>query len=399
MFDLHRSSRFFETMAASHPTIVQDIEIVHENRISLDENYHQPKHFILSLNNLLRSLLFFVEASNKNSPQWLKDAVSTFLAARGDDYQKLRYVRNVSAHQKLIVPEESLVTGLYRVRSEREYKLKLGFGDHGKPGKYAWDLAQKDTVEIFHGMLVFSSMTFIDLEHSALGECLGITRRWFFKVHFKIDSQKFNEVVDVYSLTSDFSAALLDHVCIAYATHIDVQFTDSFQVKVEEHNFVNTILEIDLFPSLFSQWWEDEIVPLNFGIRRRRNDGRRYEAQDHFLKWVYENLTADASAYRDALERLEAMDPQVILQGENFDQFCSLILVNHWHHKRAFGVGLQQSNVSASDVMQLQRAGGIFLEEARKEKICTMSSSKDMLNQKIRNIISKLDLDGGKPEP
>lgn len=139
MFELQRSSQFFEQMASAHPTIVQNIEIVHENKTALDVSYHQPKHFILGLNNLLRSLLFFIELSNKNAPDWLKKAVGSFIATNDDDYQKFRYLTNVSAHQKLVFPEESLVSGLYRIRSSRNYTLKLGFGDHNKPGKYAWE--------------------------------------------------------------------------------------------------------------------------------------------------------------------------------------------------------------------------------------------------------------------
>lgn len=220
MFELQRSSLFFEQLAAAHPTIIQNIEIVHENKIALDASHHQPKHFILGLNNLLRSLLFFVELSNKNSPDWMKAAVNSFLQARTDEYQILRYLRNVSAHQKLVFPDESLVSGLYRIKSTRNYTLKLGFGDYNKLGKYAWDLALKDTSEIFHDMLAFASITFIDLEHSSIGECLGITRRWFFKVNFKTDQKRYNEVVDVYQLVSAFSARLLDHVCKAYATNL-----------------------------------------------------------------------------------------------------------------------------------------------------------------------------------
>src|SRR5262245_20098607 len=98
MFELERSSLFFEQMASAHPTIVQNIEIVHENKTALNVSYHQPKHFILGLNNLLRSLLFFVEHSIKNSPGWLKNAVESFLSSNQDSYQKLRYLRNVSAH-------------------------------------------------------------------------------------------------------------------------------------------------------------------------------------------------------------------------------------------------------------------------------------------------------------
>jgi hypothetical protein len=46
MFDLARSSLFFERMDAEHPTVVQNIDIVNENKRLMDTTYHQPKHFI-----------------------------------------------------------------------------------------------------------------------------------------------------------------------------------------------------------------------------------------------------------------------------------------------------------------------------------------------------------------
>lgn len=391
MFELQRSSLFFEQLASAHPTIIQNIEIVHENKIALDVSYHQPKHFILGLNNLLRSLLFFVELSNKNSPDWLKQAVTSFLKKRPDDYQKLRYLRNVSAHQKLVFPEESLVSGLYRIRSSKSYTLKLGFGDHNKPGKYAWDLALKDTSEIFHDMLAFASVTFMDLEHSSIGECLGITRRWFFKIKFKTDEKRYDEVVDVYELASSFSASLLDHVCKAYAAHLGVQFDYTFQLQLEDHNFINTLLEIDLFPGLFSDWWEEEYQPLNFGVRFELSEGQRHESNDQFHRWVYENLTPDIAAYKELLERFAALEPTAVFEKDNFGDFLSFVLTNHWHYKKAFGSGLREHSVSSFDVMQLQRAGNIFVEEFRKEKACTIVSTKQSLNDHIHKMLGKIN--------
>lgn len=390
MFELQRSSVFFEQLATAHPTIIENIEIVHENKISLDAGYHRPKHFILALNNLLRSLLFFIEFSNKNSPDWLKDAVALFLDARPDEYQKLRHLRNVSAHQELVFPQESLVSGLYRIRSTRNYKLKLGFGDHGKPGKYAWDLAFKDTSDIFHDMLAFASVTFMDLEHSAISECLGITRRWFFKIKFNTDKKRYNEVVDVYELASSFSTSLLDHVCKAYAAHLGVEFDHTFGLQLEEHNFINTLLEIDLFPGLFSDWWQEQFEPLNYGVRSEISEGRKHESNDQFHKWVYENLTPDIATYKASLERFAALEPEAIFEKEHCADFLSFVLINHWHYKKAFGGGLRESGVSSHDVMRLQRAGNIFVEEFRKGKLCTIASTKQDLNDQIRKMLEKI---------
>jgi hypothetical protein len=301
MLDLARSSLFFERMDAEPPTVVQNSDIVNEN------TYHQPKRFILSLNNLLRSLLFFFESSIKNPPDWLKAAATEFRDTHRKDYEILKYLRNVSAHQKLIFPAESLVGGLFRIYSDTDYKLKLGMGDHGKPGSYAPDMALKNTVDIFDDLLTYSSIVFMDLEHSAFAECLGIARCWFYKVDFKFNGKNVHEIIDVYGVTSSFSESLLDHVCSSFAQKEGLPFDKKFTVVRAEHNNVNTLLELDLYPSLFATWWEEKIEPLNFGVRVDRVRGRAHQAADEYYSWVYDHLVKDPVEYDSMLSSLPAL--------------------------------------------------------------------------------------------
>jgi len=283
MFELEKSSLFYEQMASEHPALVQNIEIVNENRTQLDVTYHEPKKFILEINNLLRSILFLVEYSVKNSPDWLSSSIKSFREDSRHDYEILKYLRNVSAHQKLILPDESLVSGLYRIKSQGNYLLKLGFGDHNNPGSYSRDFTLNNTENIFHDLLVFPSLAFMDLEHCALGECLGVTRKWFFKVKFRTKKELFDETVDVHKLTSVFSGKLLDCICEAYAQENRITYSGSWEPEsLEEHNYINTLLEIDIYPSLFSKWWEGKCAPLNYAVRATIDTARRHELEDAY---------------------------------------------------------------------------------------------------------------------
>lgn len=391
MFDLVKSSVFFEQMSSAHPTLVQNIEVVYENKIQLDATYHRPKHFILNLNNLLRSLLFFMENSVKNSPDWLKEAVIEYRDSNRDEYEQLKYLRNVSAHQKLVFPDESLVGGLFRIRSEKEYVLKLGFGDFEKPGKYSWDLAKQNTQDIFHDMLVFSSIAFMDIEHSALGECLGITRKWFFKINFKSKTKRYNDIVDVYQLASSFSTKLLDHVCSEYALHKNIKTDRTFSLTLKENNFINTLLEIDIYPSLFSEWWGETCEPLNFGVRSEIFEGERHHANNEFYQWIHNNLCEDEESYKSSLMRFLSLEPDEIFKEEVFGEFLSFISVNHWHFKNAFDYDLMDSPVSPADIMMLQRSGNIFIDEYRKKKLCTIDSTKKQLNKQITKLLTAIE--------
>ncbi|MCE2593356.1 hypothetical protein K6Y31_00795 [Motilimonas cestriensis] len=375
MFEIANSSPFFELMHSEEPLLVQNIEVVNDNKINMDISYHNPKKFILELNNLLKSTIFFVETAMKNSPDWLRNSVKDFRESNIDEYEILKNLRNTSAHQSLVFPNESLSMGLYRVQSEIEYKQKIGIGDHEKPGKYSWDLAFKNTNDLFHDVLVFQSIAFMDLEHSALWECLGITRRWFFHVKFKNRDTTFDEVIDVYKLICNFSTKLLDQVCNDYAKLKDLKFSQNFHAELPECNFVNTILEIDLYPSLFCKWWEIEVEPLNFGILATINEANQFHWINSFHTNAYDNLMKNSDEYISQLESIIKLEPKEIYTEEHALKVFSFIKLNHWHVKSAFNASLMDTPVDIGDIMRIQRLGKIFMDEYAKKKQCTISSS------------------------
>jgi len=106
---------------------------------------------------------------------------------------------------------------------------------------------------------------------------------------------------------------------------------------------------------------------------------------------VYDHLTPDITAYRAQLERFASLEAKSIFENDNIAEFASFVLTNHWHYKKVFGGGLSESGISPSDVMQLQRAGNIFVEEYRKEKLCTIASTKKSLNNQIHEMLRKIN--------
>lgn len=59
-----------------------------------------------------------------------------------------------------------------------------------------------------------------------------------------------------------------------------IRFNMTFYNPMKEFNCVNTLLEIDLYPSLFSEWWEEEMSPLNYGVRLKKYAGESIKAYD-----------------------------------------------------------------------------------------------------------------------
>ena len=390
MFELERKSVFFEKFSNEYPTIVQNIEIIYENKIQLDASYHHPKHFILFLNNLLRSLLFFIEYSLKNTPSWLKYSVLEYKKENSSEYQILKYLRNISAHQKFILPEESIVTGLYRIHSIDKYQLKLGFGDFNKPRKHSLDLTLKNTEEIFHDVLVFESLAYMDLDHSSLGECLGVTRRWFYKVKFKNKISSFNETIDVYKMACVFSSELLDKIIKAYENETDSISDIKLHYEKSEFNNINTLLEMDLYPSLFSHWWGDNnLSPLNFGVNMNRKKGEDNILQDKYHSEVYNGLSKNKKEYKLLLNKYKNMPDDEIF-GKNIGDFYSFISLNHWYYKKAFKNSFGNTALEPTDIMMLQRYGKIFMEQYSKKKECTIKATSQQFKNHLEILENKI---------
>jgi hypothetical protein len=387
MFTLETQSVFFEGLAEEHPMLIQNIEIVFDNNMSLDDYYHKPKQFILHLNNTIRAITFFVEFSSKNTPSWFKSCVEEFRINNSSDYEMIKRIRDISNHQALIFPKESIVAGLFRIRSSTDYLPKIGFGDFNNSSDYGWDMAMKNTQDIFHDLLTFHSITFMDLEHSEPGECLGLARRWFYRIKHR--KSKLDETVDVYKLVNDFSMKLLDHVCQSYATHIGLRYDFQFYKKLEEFNFINTLLEIDLYPTLFSRWWEGEVKPMNWGVSVDKSKGELIQGLDSLYSEYYEKLCDSPESYKALLDKYTSLSFEDYFIKDNFDEFQSFIHLNHWHYKKSFGGGLS-TPIPPNEIMMLQRLGKMFITEYKKEKLCTIVSTGKKFKDHLSMIAMKV---------
>jgi hypothetical protein len=264
-------------------------------------------------------------------------------------------------------------------------------GDRNSPQEYSWDLAMKNTDEIFHDLLVFHSFTFMDLKHSALNECLGITRKWFVRVKFKNKNQQYDKTVDIYTLICDFSSKLLDSVCQSFAAEKRITFKSPFYYELKEFNCINTLLELDLYPSLFCEWWEDEIRPLNYGIRVQKSWGERISQFDELHRESFNELCKSPEEYLAALTKYDTLSVDELLSEDNFSDFYSFVYLNHWHFKRSFKVNLMNTPIEPHEIMRLQRLGKVFIGEWMKEKQCTITSTAQAFKDQVGIMLQKIN--------
>ncbi len=391
MFVLEKLSPYFDRFSSEHSEIVNNIEILFENKLQLDLNYHYPKQFILSLNNVLRSLVYFVEKASKNTSKWEKDSVYSYVNSHLDEYEIVKYLRNRSAHQRLVIPAESLIAGLFRIKSDTVYILKIGVGEKVKPTAYSPEFTLKNTEDVFDDLLVFHSLAFMDLNHSSIGECLGITRRWLYEVKFKNKTKEFDRIIDVYWLVTTFISGLIDSVCLAYAEKSKIDYVNTiFDSKLSEYNFVNTILEIDLYPAMFDEWWGGKNEPLNYGVLVRKQDGERIVSIDGWYKKVY-GMLCNANEYLMTLRLFSGYSLNDYNDKLNIEKFCSFIYHNHLHYKKAYSGNFISSPLNPADIYLLQKSGKRLIEELQKGKNCKITNAYEIFSLTLRNTIKKLE--------
>lgn len=199
----------------------------------MTENYHNPWEFQFNLNAFIqayRNITFMLQAE-KNKPStfeaWYKN--------KQDEMRTIPLMRNFVEARNIVVKRSSLSSkskaqlGLFR-----GYELKLVFISDIPPFSDTKALLQK-TQEMMIG-------TFIDEEHSAIGEQLGVERSW------------------IVEELGDSEVILLCQEVINYMGKLIKEAKQLFELdeEFEEINInlppIQILLETDLDPSLINKW-------------------------------------------------------------------------------------------------------------------------------------------------
>jgi hypothetical protein len=352
-----KGSAFFRKFEKEFPQVVLNMEMLFENKLAVDSAYHKPKNFILAYNNLLSSLIFFRNTMATLACVPLKEAVDAFVADHAEHFAVLSRLRNLSAHQKMIVPAEAFAVGLYRIRDGMEYVLKIGMEQLDKPFRPARNFYMQNTHDVFHQLLLFHFLTMMDLEHTALGESLGITRRWYYHVDFEFDRIRKVKTLDIYELATEFTGMLLDSVCETYARMRGLRTAAPFFVKLPKYNFVNTLLEIDLYPNLFEQWWGGKMKPSNFGCHIDFETTVRVGGELGFYRDEYSRLSSSLEDYLARVEKYSSVDLSITDQPEEFDRYLGFVILHHWHVSRVLNpLSVVQNKIDFGPLLKLSWA-------------------------------------------
>lgn len=226
-----KNDAIFHEMMNECPEVLLNIELLFENKLAVDKHYHYPKNFIVSCNNILSNVIFFVEFAKKAKSKylWLYNGISELLEKQNEIYVMLKSLRNSAVHTKLIIPEGAFTFGLYKSLNDSEYRYKIGLGDERVKNNVADSFLYMDTDELFHRFLSFHFLHFIDIDHSVLGECLGITRRWYYDTEYEYSGNKIRKTIDIYESINDFC----DHI----VNTTRKCFSDNFRLEYSKIQF------------------------------------------------------------------------------------------------------------------------------------------------------------------
>lgn len=311
------------------------LEVLFHNKLELARYYHNPNMFFMMCNNSISVIETFINRGQKQKGKndWYYEGVNSFIRDNNKYYQILRDLRNKTMHFEMIIPENAISFGLYRIKSDSSYIQKIGMGNDKRSNELPpFRLAQKSEV-LFHDLLQMHYLFFIDIEHSALGECLGLTRRWFVNATYTEDKQKHKEKIDLYDFLSICYQYVFNSVCLAFSQKTGIEYTKMKLHESSEYNFVNTFLEIDLYPSLFKKWWATSGEPLNWGSILDYRNAMEVNERIQVSEKVFSLLPKTIDDYFNMLDKFKKIQIEDFKSQDDYNLFIYFVSVQHWFIK------------------------------------------------------------------
>jgi hypothetical protein len=391
ILELKNSHPLFNAMSRDAIDVLFNIEILLNNKFDLDYNYHDPLKFIVNINNFIRNIDFVIEKASKLKSKylWLYNSISQFKQDYNEDYELMRNLRNSSVHKELLIPEGAFAVGLYRINTRSDYKYKLGFGQIKDLSNLPIEYVFSSTYDIFHKLLTFHYLMFMDIKHSALNECLGISRSWKIKYSYKSSKKiKLEITTDIYNKTIEYFDNLITYILNGYSESISQSIPNRKMFNYSEYNFINTILEVDLYPCLFSKLWENDITPLNWKESIDYNNHIDISTRNEKIIELYKHLPNNKFEYVDLLTKYSNFQLSLCENQQEYDLFIGFILFPHWFIKVLEPDSIMK--IDTSLIYQIQTKSIIYCEKYNTNFEKTSIAEKDENIKTITILLKEL---------
>jgi hypothetical protein len=387
-----KSSQLYSSMARNALDILMNIELLFKNKLNLDRAYHEPDNFVIECNNIVRNILFIIEKSKKSKTKylWLYEFIQKYIDENTVAYSILRKIRNNSLHKELLITDGAIEFGLYRVMNPMEYKLKIGMGDVNKNRMIPSHYIYRETESYFQSLLMFHYYMFMDLDHSAFGECLGITRRWLYGIKNE-EEKSTTKIVDIYNTISDMVDSLVNGISYSYSQHSNIAY-DKMVIHIEsKYNCVNTILEIDLYPGIFEKSWKGRIEPLNWKYMLEMNMIKRTKERHDQMNKAYSFIPNTKKQLIELIDKFVSIKMKDFVDQEEYDKYVTFILIPHYFLKGLMDVDFVK-NFDFQLILELHNLGQEFLRNVNRKFDSVDEATKNQYLEKIGNVIQKIKL-------
>lgn len=390
--DLPNLQPLFTALYDEAIDVLINLEMLLENKLDLDKSYHTPKKFILNINNIIRNIMFSIEHADKAKQRyrWLYDGIQAFKSTNKANLAMFSQLRNMSVHHKLILPEGAFTCGLYRIKNNRAYKQKMGMLDVSQNLNVCPKLVYSNTVDIFHKLLLCHFLLFIDIDHASIGECLGITRKWNYQVTYKLNKQKVKKAIDLYIVTTAFLNDLFNTICRSFSEHIKLPYKTFSLLIAEEFNFINTLLEIDLYPNLFSSWWRGNSKPLNWQYLLDYNKKVEIDESHSIYEKMYNLLPNNLDEYIAMLKKYKDVQIGDFKNMNEYNHYIYFVSMHHWYISRVDKMKLLYSNFDFKLLVELQQTSEDYILNIESKFNKTTEKEKNVYLDKFNNLLQKI---------
>lgn len=394
LLEFPQKNELYSLMSKNALDILLNIELLFKNKINLDKVYHEPDNFLIECNNVIRNILFIIEKSTKSKTKypWLYNFIQGFIKEHEDNYIILKKLRDNSMHQELIIADGAILFGLYRIINETSYELKIGMGDVNEVRSIPSHYIYSETESYFQYLLILHYYLFMNLDHSTKGECLGITRLWFYEVEYKDKSQKLiKKRLNIYNTVSTMVDSIINGISFAYSEFINIPH-EKWRIHISaKYNFINTLLEIDLYPNIFKNQWDSEAKPLNWKYLLEYNMVCKTEERFEQINKIYSYIPKTKDEIITLLDRYVSIKTQDFIDQADYDKYMSFILLPHYFLNSIKTVSLI-NNFNFSLIMELHNLGQVYALNINPfyEKID--DKIKDSYFEKLGVIIGKIKI-------
>ena len=164
-------------------------------------------------------------------------------------------------------------------------------------------------------------------------------------------------------------------------------------MKIKHYNYVNTLLELDLYPNLFDKWWNNHFEPLNFSSLLDYLSKREIDKRHRGYEKIYEGLPQNFEEYIARLKRYEDIQIEYFNDQEEYNSYVYFVSLHHWYLSRVFRRDFVSNNFNFSLITQLLDLSNEYIDKVDSNFDAFSNQEKNKYLQQIGNQLNRIRIE------